>query len=73
MDNLNLNELDLDSLTYEQRDDLFVENNATRIGRREELLGPSLDANQMEGYYDLPEKQVLGRDGKIIGYKSVVK
>lgn len=70
-----MNNLDfeLEFMPYEQRDDLFVENNATRIGRREELLGPSLDANQIEGYYDLPEKQVLGRDGKIIGYKSVIK
>lgn len=69
-----MNNLDfeLEFMPYEQRDDLFVENNATRIGRREELLGPSLDANQMENFDNLQEKQVLGKYGQVIGYRSEI-
>jgi hypothetical protein len=61
---------DLDFMTYDQRNELFTEDNATKISIREELLGPCLDASQLEDFDNFQDKQVLGYGGEVIGYRS---
>ena len=65
-----MNNIDLELLSIEQREELYSEANASRVSRQEELFGPSLDANQIDDYTNFRDEKVLDQNGKIIGFKS---
>ena len=65
-----MREFDLDCMSLEEREEFIAETNASRISYREEIIGPSLDANQIEDFSNLREEQVMERNGKVLGFKS---
>lgn len=56
-----------------EEDPMPFSDNAERINRRVELLGPSLDANSIEDFEELGEEAVHDYNGKEIGVRSEPK